>query len=281
MSDWISTLRGFVVLGAQNSSYYLVPATTVFLCVWAMRRYRSGRNAIRKLTPPRGQMYREAFNSVRSSFIFGAMFVGVSVLLYKIFPQHYVDYKAIFDGLKRDYGFGVYALSIPLILIGYDGYFYWTHRLMHHPTLFRVFHSEHHRSHNPTAWSAQSFSVLEATVNGAFLPLYVFLVPSDPVTATMFLILSVTYSAVVHSGMEFFPRWMVDHPVCGWVNGTTHHDMHHGLSRSNYGLFFRLWDRAMGTEDPDFLAAHRLVTTSAQASDTYATLRATSALPPG
>ena len=41
-------------------------------------------------------------------------------------------------------------------------------------------------------------------------------------------------------------RWL------GWNNTTTHHDLHHETGRYNYGLYFRWWDKLMGTEHPDY-----------------------------
>ena len=40
----------------------------------------------------------------------------------------------------------------------------------------------------------------------------------------------------------------------GWINASTHHDLHHATARSNYGLYFTWWDRWMGTEHPDYYA---------------------------
>ena len=33
----------------------------------------------------------------------------------------------------------------------------------------------------------------------------------------------------------------------------THHDLHHQGPRWNFGLYFTLWDRLMGTEHPDYV----------------------------
>ena len=41
-------------------------------------------------------------------------------------------------------------LAFPLMLLIHDTYFYWTHRIMHHPKLFNLFHLLHHRSTNPS-----------------------------------------------------------------------------------------------------------------------------------
>ena len=52
--------------------------------------------------------------------------------------------------------------------------------------------------------------------------------------------------AEVHSAAFGPGRWL------GWNNTTTHHDLHHETGRYNYGLYFRWWDKLMGTEHPDY-----------------------------
>ena len=55
-----------------------------------------------------------------------------------------------------------------------------------------------------------------------------------------------------HTGFEFYPRWMMK----GWLryvlNTPTNHIMHHEKPNGNYGIYFNLWDRIMGTNHPDY-----------------------------
>jgi len=48
-------------------------------------------------------------------------------------------------------------LSVFIYLFVQDSWFYWTHRAMHEPRIFKVAHAVHHRSRPPTAWTAMSF----------------------------------------------------------------------------------------------------------------------------
>ena len=50
-----------------------------------------------------------------------------------------------------------------------------------------------------------------------------------------------------HLGYEIFPRRMLQHPVFKWANTSTNHNMHHKYVKCNYGLYFNIWDRLMGT----------------------------------
>src|SRR5687768_15690542 len=49
-----------------------------------------------------------------------------------------------------EYGWGWWWASIALTILLHDAWFYWTHRLMHHPKVFRWMHRTHHLSTNPT-----------------------------------------------------------------------------------------------------------------------------------
>ena len=43
------------------------------------------------------------------------------------------------------------------------------------------------------------------------------------------------------------PGWMSKHWLFRGLNNVTHHDNHHTNMRCNYGAFFNIWDRLMGT----------------------------------
>src|SRR3546814_7102421 len=51
-----------------------------------------------------------------------------------------------------------------------------------------------------------------------------------------------------HMGWEMFPRPLVHGPAGKWLITATHHQAHHAAYRGNYGLYFRFWDKACGTD---------------------------------
>jgi len=51
-----------------------------------------------------------------------------------------------------------------------------------------------------------------------------------------------------HMGWEMFPRALVHGPAGRWLITATHHEQHHAAYRGNYGLYFRFWDKACGTD---------------------------------
>lgn len=137
--------------------------------------------------------------------------------------------------------------SIGCAILLHDAWFYWTHRLMHHPKLFRHFHRIHHLSHNPTPWAAYAFDPLEAVVQALIFPLVAFLIPIHHYAFGLFMLWQIVFNILGHTGYEFHPRWFMKTPLRFVMNTPTNHVMHHETLRGNYGLYFNFWDRLMGT----------------------------------
>ena len=155
------------------------------------------------------------------------------------------------------YGWFYTLLSLPLVLIAHDAYFYWVHRAMHHKALFKSFHRLHHLSRTPTSWASYSFAPGEAVLMALFMPIIVVLLPLHVSVIFIFLAVMIVRNAMGHSGVEFHPPWWVDTPLDA-LTTPTHHDLHHQKFNGNYGLYFTWWDRWMGTEFSDYKAAFRL-----------------------
>jgi Delta7-sterol 5-desaturase len=183
--------------------------------------------------------------SLRSMAIFG-LTGGVIVFLALSGVRPRV-YRSI-----DDHGWSWYFLSIALAIVIHDAYFYWTHRLLHHPALFRRFHRTHHLSNNPTPWAAYSFSAGEAIVQAGIGPLLVYTLPMHYSAFLAFMTFQITFNVFGHCGYEIFPRWFIRSPAGRLLNSVTHHAMHHEKVNSNFGLYFNVWDRLMGTNHTEY-----------------------------
>ena len=139
-------------------------------------------------------------------------------------------------------------LSVLLYLLAHDTWFYWTHRWMHRPRVFRAMHAVHHASRPPTAWAAMSFHPWEALTGAAVIPALVFLIPIHPAMLGVVLTIMTIMGVTNHMGWEMFPRRVVNSAVGRWVITASHHHRHHEEYRCNYGLYFRFWDRLCGTD---------------------------------
>lgn len=139
-------------------------------------------------------------------------------------------------------------LSLFLYLFAHDTWFYWTHRWMHRPRVFRRFHAVHHASRPPTAWAAMSFHPLEAITGAFVIPALTFFIPVHVGVLGLVLTIMTVMGITNHLGWEIFPRRLVRSRLGHWLITASHHHRHHENYRCNYGLYFRFWDHACGTD---------------------------------
>ncbi|MBT2135337.1 sterol desaturase family protein [Croceibacterium sp. LX-88] len=147
-----------------------------------------------------------------------------------------------------DYPLWYLPVSLLAFLFVHDTWFYWTHRLFHRPSWFRLAHSVHHASRPPTAWAAMSFHPIEALSGAVVIPALVFLVPIQVAMLGLVLAIMTVMGVTNHMGWEMFPRAIVHSRLGDWLITASHHQRHHDEYRCNYGLYFRMWDRLCGTD---------------------------------
>lgn len=139
-------------------------------------------------------------------------------------------------------------VSAAIYLVAQDAFYYWAHRAMHDPRLFGWMHRGHHKSNDPTPFASFSFDPAEAAITAWFLPALTLFIPLQ-VYVAMGVLMFMTLTAVLnHAGREVWPDRWLDHPLLSGMITARHHDQHHKRFKGNYGLFFRWWDRWMGTE---------------------------------
>jgi Delta7-sterol 5-desaturase len=187
------------------------------------------------------QMRREIFWSLASAAIYG---VPAGVVAWGWQNRGWTQIYTDAHGLPLWY----LPLSVLLYLLAHDAWFYWTHRLMHRPYWFRVAHAVHHASRPPTAWAAMSFHPWEALTGAVVIPALVFLIPIHVGALGGVLTIMTVMGITNHMGWEMFPRFMVNGPLGTWLITATHHQRHHDQYGGNYGLYFRFWDHACGTD---------------------------------
>ncbi len=138
--------------------------------------------------------------------------------------------------------------SVLVYLLLHDAWFYWTHRWMHRPALFRIAHAVHHASRPPTAWAAMSFHPWEAVTGAVVIPALVLTIPIHYAALGVVLGVMTLMGVTNHMGWELFPRRLVEGPAGAWLITASHHQRHHQQYGCNYGLYFRFWDRLCGTD---------------------------------
>lgn len=232
-SGWVAALLAALVMTAIVGARYLL---TSGLFAWFTRRVRPG-------------LYAGQDRQIR-------MEIGWSLLSAAIYgvPAGIVAWGWQHRGWTRIYSdwtawpWWWLPLSLLVYLLLHDCWFYWTHRWLHRPRVFRLAHAVHHASRPPTAWAAMSFHPVEA-LSGAFvIPVLVFLVPIHVAMLAVVLAIMTLMGVTNHMGWELFPRALVHSRLGGWLITASHHQRHHESYLCNYGLYFRLWDRLCGTD---------------------------------
>lgn len=222
---------------------YLVAAPVMLAIVWLLGKTPWVYRRIQSRRAGSVDYAREFLASLRTCLVFSVTGIGVGFGV-NIGLLQEVELSL---GLWRD--LAVFAA----IVVVHDAYFYWTHRMMHHPRLFRRFHRLHHRSITPTPLAAYAFNLPEAFVMAGFIPLWLVFVPTPVTVIFAFLTFMIVRNVMGHAGLELHARWWLKTPLTRWINTTTHHDLHHsGNFNRNYGLYFTWWDRLCGTEHPDY-----------------------------
>jgi sterol desaturase/sphingolipid hydroxylase (fatty acid hydroxylase superfamily) len=223
--------------------YFLV-AGAAFLIFWVLARQRLRHRFIQRKFPKAKRLWYEFRYSLSTVFIFSLSGLGIYWAKESGYTQIYSDFAT--------YGWGYFVISLFMMLLFHDAYFYWTHRLMHHPRIYRYVHKVHHMSTNPSPWAAYSFHPYEAIVQAFSFVLMVFLLPLHPLTLFIFLAYMITRDVLGHLGFELFPKGFTRNKWLSWHTTTTHHSLHHEYFNYNYGLYFSWWDNLMKTTHPEY-----------------------------
>jgi lathosterol oxidase len=255
-------LRWLISVG-MLSARYLIFAGITFLLFYVIKRRAWLYMKIQQRFPQRKQIATEIKWSMLSflviaSFSFVLRLLSrndvIHIKIYRVFAEHSTWY---------------YVLTTGFVIFFHDTYFYWAHRLMHHPVLYRHVHHVHHLSKDPTPWASFAFHPLEALIEVGFVPI---LILSIPLHWSSLLILSmwqISFNVMGHLGYETFPRSFIRNPFFKWLNTSTNHNMHHKYVGCNYGLYFNIWDRIMSTNHPKYEATFEAVASrSAEDFDT-------------
>ncbi|GGD15676.1 sterol desaturase family protein [Flavobacterium orientale] len=182
------------------------------------------------------QLKHEILFSICAMLIYG-LSTGILIYWYKKgFTKIYTDLE--------EYGIIYFVISILLIIVIHDTYFYWSHRLMHSHKWLYHFHKTHHISTNPTPWTSFSFHPIEAIISIGFVPIVVFLIPVHPYALLIFFTFMTLYNILIHLGFKLFQSNYFNQIF----NNAFNHDIHHQKNqRHNFGFYFVFWDRVMGT----------------------------------
>jgi lathosterol oxidase len=121
-------------------------------------------------------------------------------------------------------------------------HFYWVHRWLHWPPLYRLAHALHHRNTNVGPWSGLSMHPVEHVIFFSSILIH-FILPSSPVHILFHMQHQSLTAATSHTGYEAMLIKDKKHLALG----TFHHQMHHRYFDCNYGNLEMPWDKWFGS----------------------------------
>lgn len=129
-----------------------------------------------------------------------------------------------------------------LIPVWESFYFYWIHRFLHIPVVYKHVHALHHRNINVGPWSGLSMHPIEQLIFlGSVLVHWV--VAAHPIHILFHLQYYALTAATTHTGFE----GLVVKDDNRLALGTFHHQMHHRYFECNYGSLEIPWDKVFGS----------------------------------
>ena len=148
-----------------------------------------------------------------------------------------------------------FVLTLFMIPFWASLHFYFVHRLLHWPPLYRIAHALHHRNVNVGPWSGLSMHPVEHLLYLSSILIHVALA-SHPIHILFHMQWNTLGAATSHTGFESLT--FRGRPIL--MLGSFHHQLHHRYYDCNYGNPYMPWDRWLGTDHdgtPQAMAALR------------------------
>jgi lathosterol oxidase len=239
------TFEPFIRIFSVTAIRYFVVAGIPFLLCYVLLSQWLYPSKIQSRQASKRDFIREILHSMQTTIVF-------AIIACILFYTPLRNYTQLYTNLADYSTWWLYA-SVVLSLVIHDTYFYWMHRLLHHPKIFKYAHVLHHKSTNPSPWTSYSFHFIEAWTEGLVLVVISMVIPMHAIAIGLFALIGFVINVYGHLGYEIAPKWL-RHTILFQISNTSvHHNLHHSKFKGNYGLYFRFWDRVMGTEHPDYV----------------------------
>ena len=229
-----------------NIFRYIFIAGGAYLFYYCLFKKKYERNKIQiNETITNSELKRELLASFQT--------IVVSTLFVIIFLYTPLDnYAKVYLNIN-DYPLWYIPVSVIIYLILQDTYFYWMHRLIHHPKLFRYVHLVHHKSNVISPFTGYTFHIFETLFETLILIVLLFIIPIHLIGILLYITIGFINVVYIHLGYEIAPKWFRHSFLFKVFISSTHHNLHHTKFKYNHGLYFRFWDRLMKTEDPHYV----------------------------
>jgi len=158
---------------------------------------------------------------------------------YACFWLYYLDPLTPWFGYyaNRTYTPLDFVVNVLTYMFFFDGWFYWTHRLLHTRAAWKYIHFHHHQFLHPTAFAQDAVHPFEAVLQGAFgHHLVTLFLPMHPITHIIAGFSTAIFAIAAHDGRQY---------------DVNDHCRHHTHKHVNFGLYWGLWDYICGTRYSD------------------------------
>jgi sterol desaturase/sphingolipid hydroxylase (fatty acid hydroxylase superfamily) len=202
----------------------------------------------------RWRVYRRslAFGQLRSEARAAVVVVLCDALLVGLF-RYYAGPRMV------PFSVPVALLSYAWIFVGFEVWFYVSHRLLHTKALYR-FHAQHHVAQVTEPLTSLSFSLVERLVlMGGGLGLVLVAMEMMPITQAglmAYILTNYLLNVVGHGNTEWLPKRFVSSWLGRLFFTPTFHALHHARYQGHYGLFTVVLDRWFGTAFQDYPQVH-------------------------
>jgi lathosterol oxidase len=223
---------------------YFIVAGILFFIVYKLLEKKLERNKIQRRGYKNSDIIREISHSIQSNIFLATMHF---ICLFTPLAKYTQVYKNI-----NDYPIWYVPISIILLMLLHDTYFYFMHRIVHNKSLFNIIHLVHHKSIAPTPWAAYSFQLLEGFTEALAIPILLFLIPVHPIIFAIYVIIALLINVYGHLGYEVMPKKFRNSILFEILGTSVYHNLHHSKFNYNYSLYFRHWDKFFRTEYPQY-----------------------------
>lgn len=242
----------FIEALTEHAVQYALYAIPFFVVFWIIFKKRFQSIRIQQVQKASSNHFKhDVLHSVSTFFVFAIMDLALGYL-------HSKGYTLLYFNVG-EYGWPWLIISFFLVLFINDTFFYWSHRAMHHPKLFKHFHRAHHKSTDPSPFTAFAFQPSEAIVEYTMSFVLPFILPMHFGMLLVWQAYDMLNNVLGHLGYEVYPKAWLKLPFLKYKTTSTHHNMHHQFFKGNYALYFTWWDKWMGTEFKDYEKRHQQI----------------------
>ena len=136
----------------------------------------------------------------------------------------------------------LFILVFPALVVWASFHFYWIHRFLHWPPMYRIAHALHHRNVNVGPWSGISMHPIEHFLFYTNFLVH-FILASSPLHLMFHGYMQSIHPIFSHSGFE--KLYVANKERANM--GDFFHQLHHRYFECNYGTVEMPWDRWFGS----------------------------------